>query len=86
MNTPLLNVIAPTRSVAFAGDTSTQYHEHQAKDLFEMLMHEELARARIRELHQEASAQPPPRRRPCTTHRWNRMARWLANRPHRAER
>ncbi|MGW4490076.1 hypothetical protein ACWEOE_40455 [Amycolatopsis sp. NPDC004368] len=48
----------------------------------EMLLHEELSRARIRDLHQESQALRPWRRARAAR-RWSRLARWATDRSQR---
>jgi hypothetical protein len=52
------------------------------KEITEMLMYEELARARIQDMRDDIRVQRS-QGRARTARRWNRMARWAAQRAHR---
>ncbi|MFI5614585.1 hypothetical protein [Amycolatopsis sp. NPDC051903] len=56
--------------------------QNDTQETSEMLLHEELSRARIRDLEEEVQAQRPWRRARAAR-RWARVARWAADRSRR---
>lgn len=75
-----LRSLRPVQTAPTSGPVDTT--PHKSREMFSMLMHEELARARIQDIHRAAGGRGEVRRARAAR-RWNRMARWAERRARR---
>ncbi|MDT8915830.1 hypothetical protein [Amycolatopsis sp. PS_44_ISF1] len=80
-------IVEPITTRDYEARTDTDRAHPQLKQIkiqepSEMLLYEELSRARIRQLEHEFAVQRPWRRARAE-HRWSRVARWAADRAER---